>query len=329
MRPVEVYFADYGSIWIVGTRAGEVKERIEVVTATKRFIASALLAGAGFGVFVGAAYAAQPEPWQIGFQPAATPIMEMIHRFNNGILILITLITLFVLGLLLYCMVRFNARSNPVPTRTSHNTLIEIIWTVVPILVLVGIAVPSFSLLFAQHDPARAIQGFDPATDRQMTIKATGAQWYWTYDYPDNDGLSFDSVMLNEEERAADPSAGPRLLAVDNELVVPTGTVVRLQVIATDVIHAFAVPAFGVKIDAIPGRLNETWFRVDREGLYFGQCSELCGRDHAFMPIAVRAVSPEIFTKWAEAANADLAASYELLAAADAAARTEIADSGS
>ena len=197
-----------------------------------------------------------------------------------------------------------------------------------PVLILVGIAIPSFSLLFATHDPARAIQGFDPAVDRQMTIKATGSQWYWTYDYPDSGDLSFDSFMLNEDERAADPSAGPRLLAVDNELVVPTDTVIRLQVIASDVIHAFAVPAFGVKIDAVPGRLNETWFRVDREGVYYGQCSELCGRDHAFMPIAVRAVSPEMFTSWAEAANADLASSYDLLAAVEVPTRGQAANAG-
>lgn len=307
---------------------GEVKEGIKVVTATKRYLVSALLAGASLGLFTGAAAAAQPVPWQIGLQPAASPIMEMIHRFNDGLLLVVALITLFVLGLLLYCMIRFNARSNPVPTRTSHNTLVEVVWTVLPILILVGIAVPSFSLLFAQHDPARAIAGFDPATDPQMTIKATGSQWYWTYEYPDSDDLSFDSLMLNEEERAADPDAGPRLLAVDNELVVPTGTVIRLQVIGAEVIHAFAVPAFGVKIDAIPGRLNETWFRVDREGMFYGQCSELCGRDHAFMPIAVRAVSPENFAIWVEAAKADLASSYEMFATVGSAPRTKVAGAG-
>jgi cytochrome c oxidase subunit 2 len=238
------------------------------------------------------------------------------------------LITLFVLGLLLYCMIRFNARSNPVPSRTSHNTLVEVLWTVLPIMILVGIAVPSFALLFAQHDPARAIPGFDPAVDPHMTIKATGSQWYWSYEYPDADGFSFDSLMLTEEERAADPGAGPRLLAVDNELVVPTGTVINMQVIGADVIHAFAVPAFGVKIDAVPGRLNETWFQVTREGVYFGQCSELCGRDHAFMPIAVRAVSPEKFEEWIVAAQADLAASYELLAEAESVTSTEMVAAG-
>ncbi len=285
----------------------------------------AILSGAGFGLCGGAALAAQPQPWQMGLQPAASPIMEMIHSFNNGVMIIMTLVTLFVLALLLYCIVRFNAKSNPVPSRTSHNTLIEVLWTVVPILILVGIAVPSFALLFAEHDPARAIPGFNPATDRQMTIKATGSQWYWTYEYVDSDGLSFDSLMLNETDRAADPNAGPRLLAVDNELVVPTGTVVNMQVIGADVIHAFAVPAFGVKIDAIPGRLNTTWFRVDAEGMYYGQCSELCGRDHAFMPIAVRAVAPATFDAWVAVAKTDLPGAYQMLAAAEADAKLKVA----
>ena len=296
--------------------------------ATTRMAATTLLAGAVIGVLSGAAFAAQPQPWEITLQPAASPIMEMIHRFNNGLLLVVTAIVLFVLALLLVCIVRFNSRTNPVPSRTSHNTLIEVLWTVVPILILVGIAVPSFALLFAEHDPARAIPGFNPETDRQMTIKATGSQWYWSYEYPDNNDLSFDSIMLSETDRAADPDAGPRLLAVDNELVVPVGTVVRMQVTGADVIHSFAVPSFGVKIDAVPGRLNETWFRVDREGRYYGQCSELCGRDHAFMPISVRAVSPEAFDRWVEAAQSNLNGAYEQLAADEAASKAKVAVAG-
>lgn len=289
-----------------------------VTTALRRLLCAAMaVPAAAFGL-VAPASAAQPEPWQIGLQPAASPIMEMIHSFNNGILIVMTVIVVFVLALLLWCIVRFNAKANPVPSRTTHNTLIEVAWTVVPILILVGIAVPSFSLLFAEHDPARAIPGYNAETDPPLTIKATGNQWFWSYEYPDNDGLAFDSVMLSEEARAADPSAGPRLLAVDNELVVPVGRVIRVQVIGADVIHAFAVPAFGIKIDAVPGRLNETWFRADREGMYFGQCSELCGRDHAFMPIAVRAVSQEAFDAWATAAATNLEDAYQQLAASTA-----------
>jgi cytochrome c oxidase subunit 2 len=268
------------------------------------------------------AHAGAPEPWQITLQPAATPIMAMVHSFNNGLLIVVTLITVFVLGLLVYVMVRFNARANPIPSRTTHNTLIEVLWTVVPILILVGIAVPSFSLLFAEHDPARAIAGYDPAKDRTMTIKATGNQWYWSYEYPDNGGISFDANMLQDPERKA---GDPRLLAVDNQLIVPVGVVVHMQVIGAEVIHAFAVPAFGIKIDAVPGRLNETWFRVDREGVYYGQCSELCGQSpsddpndlhgHAYMPIAVRAVSAATFDAWAKTAATNLKAAYAQLAA--------------
>lgn len=280
------------------------------------------------------AHAGAPEPWQITLQPAATPIMSMIHGFNDWLMIVVTLITVFVLALLVYVMVRFNARANPVPSRTTHNTLIEVLWTVMPILILVGIAVPSFSLLFAEHDPARAITGYDPAKDRTITIKATGNQWYWDYEYADirnvkDEAVSFSSAMLQDNQRKP---GDPRLLAVDNQMIVPVGTVVRMHVIGAEVIHAFAVPSFGIKIDAIPGRLNETWFRVDREGVYYGQCSELCGQSpagdlndlhgHAFMPIAVRAVTPAAFDTWAKALAAnpkDLKGAYALLAAAPAA----------
>ncbi len=275
-----------------------------------------LLLGAGIVVPAAPAFASQPLPWQIGFQPAASPIMEMIQRFSDGLMIVISLIVAVVLGLLLYCMFRFRAGRNPVPSNVSHHTVIEVIWTVVPILVLVGIAVPSFSLMFAQHDPARAIPGFNPDSDRQLTIKATGVTWYWTYQYPDNGDIEFDSFMLDDEALAANPDAGPRLLAVDNAMVVPVGTVIRLHVIGADFLHAFAVPALGVKIDAVPGRLNETWFRADREGIYYGQCSELCGRGHAFMPIAVRAVGEAQFDAWAAAAVDDLDAANALLAEA-------------
>jgi cytochrome c oxidase subunit 2 len=268
---------------------------------------------------------ANPTPWEVGLQPAASPIMEMIHRFNNGLLVVVSLIVLLVLALLLYCIVRFNARANPVPSRTSHNTVIEVIWTVVPILILVGIAVPSFSLLFAEHDPARAIAGFNPETDKQLTIKATGSQWYWSYEYPDNGDISFDSFLVRDDN--GEPAGNPRLLEVDNDMVVPTGVVIRMLVIGADVIHSFAVPAFGIKIDAVPGRLNETWFLAEKEGVYYGQCSELCGRDHAFMPIAVHAVSPDKFEAWAATAKTDLdAANKQLAAAIEAEDATRVAD---
>ena len=282
-------------------------------TALKRATLGLALAGGGLMALGGPA-SANPFPWEMNLQPAVTPIMEMIHRFDNGLLIVVTLIVLLVLALLVYVMVRFNAKANPVPSKTSHNTLIEVIWTVVPILILVGIAVPSFALLFAEHDPARAIAGFDPAKDKQITIKATGSQWYWSYEYPDNGDISFDSLLLRDAN--GNPTGTPRLLAVDNKMVVPVGVVVRMQVIGADVIHSFAVPSFGIKIDAIPGRLNETWFRVDKPGVYYGQCSELCGRDHAFMPIAVEAVSQDKFDAWAKTAVNDLDAANKQLAAA-------------
>jgi len=294
-----------------------------VTKAMTRPILTAASAASAIMILGGpAAAAGQPQPWEIWLQPAASPIMRMIHSFNDGIMILMAVIVCFVLALLLYVMVRFNARSNPVPSKTSHNTLIEVIWTVIPILILVGIAVPSFSLLIAQHDPARAVPGYDP--EKSITIKATGSQWFWSYEYPDHGDISFDSLMLTDDERT-DPATQPRLLAVDNELVVPTGTVIRMQVIGADVIHSFAVPSLGFKIDAIPGRLNETWFLVENEGVYYGQCSELCGRDHAFMPIAVHAVSPEKFAAWAEAAKTDLDAAYKTLAEADAATPVKVA----
>ena len=282
-------------------------------TALKRATLGLALAGGGLMALAGPALA-NPYPWEINLQPAATPIMRMIHAFDNGMLVVVSLIVLLVLGLLIYVMVRFNAKANPVPSKTSHNTLIEVIWTVVPILVLVGIAVPSFSLLFAEHDPARAIPGYDPVKDPGITIKATGSQWYWTYEYPDNGDISFDSNLLRDAN--GNPTGTPRLLAVDNKMVVPVGEVVHMQVTGADVIHSFAVPSFGIKIDAIPGRLNTTWFRVDKPGVYFGQCSELCGRGHAFMPIVVEAVSKDKFDAWAKAAVKDLGAANKQLEAA-------------
>jgi cytochrome c oxidase subunit II len=226
----------------------------------------------------------QPSPWEMGFQKAATPIMEQITSFHTYVTIIITLIAFFVLGLLVYVMARFNDKSNPNPTRTTHNTPLEIAWTVVPILILVAIAIPSFRLLFAQYDFPKA----------DLTVTATGNQWYWTYEYPDQ-GIHFDSIIVQD----ADLKPGqPRLLTVDHELVVPVNKNVVVQVKANDVIHDWAVPSFGIKLDAVPGRLQLTWFRAEREGMFYGQCSELCGRNHAFMPIAVRVVSEAEFNDW-------------------------------
>ena len=232
----------------------------------------------------------QPSPWQIGLQQSASPVMDNIIWFHDFLLYIITGIAGFVLVLLVVVMVRFNARTNPIPSRTTHNTLIEIAWTLIPIVILMFIAVPSFKLLFLQLNV--------PPAD--LTVKATGKQWYWSYRYPDNGQFEFDSLMLKEGERK---EGQPRLLAVDNEMVVPVNKTVRVITTGSDVIHSFAVPSFGIKIDAVPGRINETWFTATREGVYYGQCSELCGKDHAFMPIAVRAVSEQAFSAWVEEAK--------------------------
>jgi cytochrome c oxidase subunit 2 len=240
-------------------------------------------------IFGGAAFAelGQPAPWEWKLQEAATPVMENIIWFHNFLFWLITIITLFVLGLLIIVMVKFNAKANPVPSKTTHNTLIEVAWTIIPVLILVGIAVPSFRLLFQELDIPKA----------DLTIKATGNQWNWTYAYPD-DKIEFTSIMLSEEDRAKRNPKPPRLLGVDNEMVVPVNKVVRIQTTGADVIHSFAVPAFGIKIDSVPGRLNETWFKATKEGIYYGQCSELCGKDHAFMPIVVRVVKDQEYEAW-------------------------------
>lgn len=238
------------------------------------------------------AQAAQPLPWQMGFQEAATPLMERITGFHDLLLVVITLISIFVLGLLAYVMYRFNERANPTPSRTTHNARLEVLWTVIPVVILVAIAVPSFRLLYYS----------DTVPEADMTLKATGNQWYWTYQYPDHGNFEFDSNIVPE----ADLRPGqPRLLETDNRVVLPVNATVRLQVTASDVLHAWAMPAFGIKIDAVPGRLNEVWIPpVSREGVYYGQCSELCGAQHGFMPIAVEVVSRERFDRWvAEAAR--------------------------
>jgi len=265
----------------------------------------ALLPGAAF-----AAEAGQPEPGQIGFQTSVTPIMDEIESFHNNLLIwVITAIVILVLALLVTVIVRFNAKANPVPSKFTHNTLIEIIWTVVPVLILVVIAIPSFGILTDQEtipDGARKYLGASiynfgavdvPAPT--LTVKATGNQWFWTYEYPDLNKKHYDSNILSDADAAK--AHQPRLLAVDNALVVPVNATVRVQVTGADVIHSFAVPSFGIKIDAVPGRLNETWFNVRKTGIYYGQCSQLCGKDHAFMPIAVRVVTKEQYDTWSKA----------------------------
>ena len=233
----------------------------------------------------GTALAAQPEPWQMNFQPAATPVMEQITSFHNLLLWIITGIALFVLLLLLWVFIRFNSRANPEPQKFSHNTLLEVLWTAIPIVILVAIAIPSLRLLYLQ----------DQIPPADFTIKATGYQWYWSYEYPDHGIGEYFAAMIEEEDLQ---EGQPRLLATDNPVVVPVGATVRVIVTAADVLHNWAMPAFGVKMDAVPGRINETWFRAEGEGTYYGQCSELCGQRHAFMPIQVEVVSQAEFDAW-------------------------------
>ena len=243
--------------------------------------AGALLASAG-AAFAGLGY---PSPWQMDLQGSATPVMDEISEFHFFLLWVTGAISAFVLALLLIIIVRFNARANPTPSRTTHNTPIEILWTIVPVIILAVIAVPSFRLLFVELDV--------PHPD--LTVKVTGKQWFWSYAYPDNGNFEFDSILV------ADKDLKPgqlRLLTVDNEMVVPVNKVVHVLVTGADVIHSFDVLSFGIRIDAVPGRLNETWFKATKTGMFYGQCTELCGKDHAFMPISVHVVSENDFNAW-------------------------------
>lgn len=267
-----------------------------VTTPLRNALAALAAALVAFSPAVASAQNGMPQPWEINLQPAATEVATFIHWFHDWVNVLIFVITLFVLGLLVYVVFRFNEKANPVPSKTTHHALLEVAWTIIPVLILVVIAIPSFRLLKLQLEIPQA----------DMTVKVTGKQWYWSYEYPQDGGsFGFDSLMLDEKQRAEAiqskkiaESEAPRLLAVDNEAVVPVGKVVRVQVTGADVIHKFALPAFGLKIDAIPGRLNETWFKADREGIFYGQCSFICGQNHAFMPIAIRVVSQERYTAW-------------------------------
>ena len=262
----------------VWTRAAGIIGAAGAGLAISASVAGALAAGLG-----------KPEPWQIAMQVPVTPIANELHSFHTLLMWIITAITLFVAGLLGWCIFRFNERSNPTPSKTAHNTPIEIAWTILPVLILVLIAIPSFRLLRGQLVP--------PPAD--MTIKATGNAWYWGYEYAAGQdgqgGFRFDANLVEEKDLKAGQT---RLLATDNDVVVPVNKVVLVQVTAADVLHAFAMPSFGIKVDAVPGRLNQTWFKAEREGTYHGQCSELCGQRHAFMPITIRVVSEEAYAAW-------------------------------
>ena len=250
------------------------------------------------GFFMKSAFAKEgmATDWQFGFQDSVTEVMDMTNDFHNLLLIIITVITLFVMALLLYVMMRFNENSNPTPSKVTHSTALEFAWTVVPIIILFVIAVPSFRLLYKQYE--------FPTAD--ITVKAIGQQWYWDYVYPDHDEIEFSSTMLGDDELK---SGQPRLLATDNPLVVPVNKVVHVLVTAdpSGVIHNWAVPSFGSKVDAVPGRVTRTWFKARKTGTFYGQCSELCGKDHAFMPVEVKVVSDSEFKKWLDKAKEEYA----------------------
>ena len=257
--------------------------------------------GASAAGLVGAVFAARsaaaqaPVDWEIDFQTALSPSMERIVDFNFMVTIIIVVITAFVFGLMAWIVVRYNAKRNPTPSKTTHNTMLEVAWTIVPVIILLIIAVPSFRLLYFT----------DRVEEADMTLKAIGHQWYWSYEYPDHGDFTFDAIMLEEDELE---EGQPRLLATDTPVVLPVGAKIRLLTTADDVIHSWAIPALGVKMDSVPGRVNETWFQINREGTYYGQCSELCGTLHGFMPIMVEAVSQEDFDAWVEMAQEEYAA---------------------
>jgi cytochrome c oxidase subunit 2 len=249
------------------------------------------IAGMFFALMASPAAAQQPTPWQLGFQEAHSPIMEQMDSFHDFLLWVIFAISVFVLVLLLYTIVRFREKANPNPTKTTHNTLIEILWTVIPVVILFVIGFFSLPLLYATDD----------VSDADVTVKVIGRQWYWSYEYPDHGDFTFDAFMVPENELKA---GQPRLLATDENLVLPVGKKIRVLVTSSDVLHAFAMPAFGSKVDAVPGRTNETWFQIDEPGVYYGQCSELCGAGHAFMPLAIQAVPEAEFNAWVTKAQA-------------------------
>jgi cytochrome c oxidase subunit II len=257
---------------------------------TARAVLVLVLALVMTGALAAVAWAEAPHAWELGMQPPATPVKDRLNAFHNELLVIIFLIAAFVMALLLYVIVRFNHRRNPVPSHITHNPVLEVIWTVVPVLILVIIAIPSFKLMYFM----------DRIPNPHMTIKVTGHQWYWSYEYPDEKALAFDSNIIQD----ANLKPGQlRLLDVDNPLVVPVHTNIRVLVTSTDVIHSWFVPAFGVQEYAVIGRVNESWFNVDRAGTYYGECNQLCGLNHAFMPIKIVAVSMEAFQKWVAVAQ--------------------------
>jgi cytochrome c oxidase subunit II len=255
-------------------------------------IRAALASAWGLVLMAPAAFAeGGPTPWEMGFRPAASPVRERIDSLHNELLVIITLITLFVLGLLLYVIFRFSAKRNPVASTRTHNSVLELLWTGLPVVILLIIAIPSFKLMYYM----------DRTPHADMTLKVTGHQWFWSYAYPDQGELAFESRVLSDADAAT--AKEPRLLGVDNPVVLPVGAVVRIQVIGSDVLHSWFLPEMGVQEYAVVGRTNESWMQIERPGTYYGQCNQICGLDHPFMPIEIHAVSKEDFAKWVEEAK--------------------------
>jgi cytochrome c oxidase subunit 2 len=267
------------------------------------FLTTALMAVPAFAIL------GQPVPGGIDFQEAASPMKEKMQFFHNSLLLpIMAVVAAFVFILLLIVIIRFNAKANPVPSKTTHNVMLEVIWTLIPVLILVVVVIPSMKMLYY----------VDKTTEAEMTLKVTGYQWYWGYDYPDDGGISFLSNLVQDKDLKP---GQPRLLATDNVVVLPVDTNIKILTTASDVIHSWAVPAFGIKLDAVPGRLNETWVRIDKEGEFYGQCSQLCGQNHGYMPIEVRAVSKKAFAEWVKKQGGKMPSPS--LADADSKAKTE------
>lgn len=267
-----------------------------MINTLKKFLA--LLPVMAFGLFLFSASdaLALPQNWQLGMQAAASPNAEHIHDFHHMMMYIISGITLFVFLLLVWVVVRYNAKANPKPANFTHNVFIEVIWTVIPVIILIVIAIPSFKMLYYN----------DRIENPEMTLKVTGRQWYWDYEYPDHGGIAFSSYMI-PDAKINKEKGEQRLLSTDTKVVLPIDTNIQILMTAGDVIHSWAVPALGVKVDAIPGRLNETWVRIEKPGIYYGQCSELCGKDHAYMPIEIHAVTKEEFENWLVTAKEEFA----------------------
>lgn len=272
------------------------------------------------GFFSSSAFAAEPQPWQLNLPAPVTPVAEFAYDFHTFLLVIITVITIFVLALLLYTCFRFRESANPTPSKTTHNSLLEVLWTGIPVLILVVIVFPSMQLLYAS----------DKAEDAEMTLKIIGNQWFWSYEYPDHGNFTFDSLLVARTEEEAKETGAKRLMETDNVVVLPVDTKIRLIMTSNDVLHNWSVSDFGVRLDTVPGRLNETWMMATKEGRYYGFCSELCGLDHAFMPITVDIVSKEAFAAWVKKAQEEFAegpveTSVKLAGLAAGSAQTETA----